>query len=391
MPPTAEAVGYECTVGRGKVRRVIAAVLGVFAVAVLVLGVVGVWAHTTLANRDRVGELAEDVITEPQIQQALAVAVTDLAFDALDVDLRVTSVLPDWLETVGEVAVGEAQSAVTQAVAGALAEPVVQQVVVRLAQEADARLVRVLEGDGLVDGITVEDGSVTINLLPLAGRGLDALQRLGLFGSIQVPPLAADGDPAAQIAALEAAFGIDLPDDFGQFTIYESAAVKEAQAATERAQEAVAVAYRALWLTLAVGALLIVASILTAVDRWGAVLAIAAGAVVGMVVLRGAVDTVVDDAPNLVADPAAQTAISIVTEGLGSDLRQMAGVVLIAAAVVVLAVLVARRFRRTDVVFVVAALLVGVVLVVGGVTWPALLIAVVVGVAVPIAAAKLVP
>ncbi len=376
---------------RGSIRRVVAAALGVVVIVVLLLCVVGVWARTTLANPDRVGELAEDVITEPQIQQALAVAVTDLAFDALDVDLRVTNVLPDWLEGIGEVAVGRAQSAVTQAVADALAEPAVQQVIVRLAQGADARLVRVLEGDGLADGITVEDGSVTINLLPLAGRGLDALQDLGLFGSIQVPPLTADGDPAAQIAALEAAFGIDLPDDLGQFTIYESAAVKRAQAATHRAQEAVAVAYRALWLALAIGAVLTVATIVTAVDRWRAVLGIAAGAVVGMVVLRAAVDVVVDAAPNLVADPAAQTAVSIVVGGLGSDLRQMAGVVLIGSLVVALAVLLARRFRRTDVVLALAMLAVAITLVVGGLAWPALLIAVVLAVAVPVVATKLVP
>ncbi|MGH9272941.1 MAG: hypothetical protein ACRDZ2_16900, partial [Ilumatobacteraceae bacterium] len=169
-------------------------------------------------------------------------------------------------------------------------------------------------------------------------------------------------------------------------------AVERAQAATHRAQEAVAVAYRALWLALAIGAVMTLASIFTALDRWRAVLGIAVGAVVGMVVLRAAVDAVVDAAANLVDNAAAQSAISIVAGGLGSDLRQMAGVVLIGATVAALAVLVARRFRRADVVLAIAALAVSLTLVVvGGLAWPALLIAIVLGAAVPVAAAKLVP
>ena len=51
--------------------------------------------------------------------------------------------------------------------------------------------------DGLLDGITVEDGAVTVNLLPLISRGLTFVQGLGLLDQLDVPELTRDGDPSS--------------------------------------------------------------------------------------------------------------------------------------------------------------------------------------------------
>ena len=52
------------------------------------------------------------------------------------------------------------------------------------------------QGDGLVDGITVVDGAVTVNMLPLdRSRPRARLQGLGLFSDVECPTLTADGDP----------------------------------------------------------------------------------------------------------------------------------------------------------------------------------------------------
>ena len=53
--------------------------------------------------------------------------------------------------------------------------------------------------------------------------------------------------PTAQIAELEQATGRDLPDDFGQLVVYQSDQLADRQASLESAQQAVALAKRAVW------------------------------------------------------------------------------------------------------------------------------------------------
>ena len=77
-----------------------------------------------------------------------------------------------------------------------------KHVITEVVERAHRRAMQLLEGDGLVDGITVVDGEVSVNLLPLIGRGLTQLQGLGLFSDLEVPEMTADGNPDDQIAAL---------------------------------------------------------------------------------------------------------------------------------------------------------------------------------------------
>ncbi len=54
-----------------------------------------------------------------------------------------------------------------------LAQRETETVFRRLAERAHRAAMRLLQGDGLLDGISVNDGAVTLNLLPLVGRGAD--------------------------------------------------------------------------------------------------------------------------------------------------------------------------------------------------------------------------
>ena len=128
-----------------------------------------------------------------------------------------------------------------------LAEPAVQDVVTTLVDRAHARAMQLLRGDGLVDGITVVDGAVTLNLLPLVARGLTVLQGYGLLDGVDVPELTAGGDPDEQAAQLSAAVGRDLPDGFGQLVVYDSEALADAQETVRTAQRMLVLAQRAVW------------------------------------------------------------------------------------------------------------------------------------------------
>ncbi len=59
---------------------------------------------------------------------------------------------------------------------------------------------QLLEGDGLAHGISVVNGQVSINFLPLVSRGLQELSDLGVPGLDKIPELTPDGDPTRQIA-----------------------------------------------------------------------------------------------------------------------------------------------------------------------------------------------
>ena len=135
-----------------------------------------------------------------------------------------------------------ANEAVERSLARVLANPDVQSFLETTIERAHAHALRVLEGDGIADGVTISDGEVSLNLLPLIGRGLTALQGVGLLSDVQVPDLTIDGDPATQIAALEAALGRDLPADFAQLVVYRSDSVAQAQESVQTAQRMLAVA-----------------------------------------------------------------------------------------------------------------------------------------------------
>ncbi len=243
---------------------------------------------------------------------------------------------------------------------------------------------RLLQGDGLADGISVSDGAVTINLLPLVGRGLTRLQDLGLLQDVQVPELSADGDPATQVAELETALDRDLPDDFGQLVVYQSDRLANAQASVERAQQTVAIVRRALWLILALAVVLIAAAVLVAADRWRATMILGLAVIAAMVLTRSAVERVVEEAPDLAQRPAGRAAIASIVGGASESLLRLAAVVLILGAVAAIVAMAFRRWRREDLVLA-AAVIVG-VLVVGvlGLTIWSLVLGIALAVLVPI-------
>ena len=92
-----------------------------------------------------------------------------------------SNVLPGNLDRLAPTLTAGAESLVDRGLSLALANPDVQQALTEAVERAHSALMRLLSGDGLVDGITVEDGAVTVNLLPLVSRALTFVQSLGLF------------------------------------------------------------------------------------------------------------------------------------------------------------------------------------------------------------------
>ena len=338
---------------------------------------IAVWARVTLFDSDRVASIAGDAFAQPDVDAALAEYVTTQLFSAVDVNAAVSNLLPSSLDRLEPAIAGGIETVVERGLTTALGTEEVQQLLTDVVRRAHAAAMRLLQGDGLVDGISVVNGEVTLNLLPLFARALTLVQNIGLFSDVQVPDLTRSGDPSAQITELESALGRDLPADFGQLVVYRSDRLADAQASLQSAQDALAFAKRALWALIALTIVLIVVALLLARNRWRAALLLGLGAIVVMIVARTAINRVVDEAPSLVANAGARAAIDSIVGDIGNSLRRTAGVVLVVAALVALIALFRRHWRRSDLVAVGAVVAGVIVLVLIGLSIGGLVLAIV--------------
>ncbi len=371
-------------------RSVAAAICGVLAVVALTLALIGIWARATVFDSDKVGEIVSSALTDPEVQAGLATWVTDQAFTAVDVESGVSNVLPDRLDRLAPTITAGAHTVVDQGLTRALANPDVQQILIQAIERAHSALMQLLSGDGLVDGITVEDGAVTVNMLPLVSRALTFVQGLGLLDQLEVPELTRAGDPSAQIAELESATGRDLPDDFGQLTVFESDRLAEAQASVQNAQRAVALLKRATWVLAILAVVFLVATVLLARNRLRAGLWLALGCVVGMVLSRTVVHRVVDDAPSLVPGAAGRAAIADILGQATTGLLRLTGLIAIIAALVIVWTLFKRGWIGSDLLLVGAVVLGLAVVAVLGFSLGSLLLGVVLAVAAVVIVPRLV-
>lgn len=376
---------------RHRGRSIAATVLGILTVLVLVVAVVAVWARATVLRREPIANLVVNALDEPEVQTALAQRITDAVVEAVDLQSQLVSILPDQLDRFAPSIAAGAASAVERALANALDRPDVQNGVRTLVEKAHDVAMKLLQGDGLLDGVAVVDGAVTLNLLPLVNRGLGIIQGLGILSNVTLPTMDISGDPAQQQQQLEQALGRDLPDGFGQVVVYQSESLANAQANLQTAQEMLVIAKRAVWLAVILSVVLAAATILVAARRWRATLILGIGVAGAMVVLRSAIRQIVATAPDVAEKAGAKAAIRVIVGGAAESLLRLAGVILLVGLVAAAVAVMRRRQWRPDLVLV-AAVAIGVAIpAFAGLTIWSALIGLVIGIAVPYVARWLLP
>ena len=115
-----------------------ASVLGVLAVLLLTVGIVGVWTRATVSSSERVAALVNDALDEPEVGAGLSQYLTDTIFTSVDVESALTTALPDQLQRFAPVLAGGARTAVERGLEAAMSEPREQDVISR-AGRAGAR------------------------------------------------------------------------------------------------------------------------------------------------------------------------------------------------------------------------------------------------------------
>jgi hypothetical protein len=316
----------------GRIARSILAVLfGVIGVIGLLASVIGVWAHRTVFDSEKVASAVDEALLNPEVNAALATFLTDQVVDNVPVEDFVTERIPEDLEPFVPVLVGGVRQVVHEGFTRVLEDGRAREALVAVVERGHERVMQVLEGDGLTGAIRVEGEDITVNLLPLLGLGLERIQDRGVLTSVDLPELDREGDPGEQIAELEDAFGRDLPDDFGQLVVYSSERVADGQAAVARAQDAFALFKRGIVVMIVLTLACLGACVALAADRRRAAIALLLSIVATLAVGRVLVRTVVEEAPSLAAKPGGRAALDELVTSLTSGLIRLVTVGVIVA------------------------------------------------------------
>lgn len=333
MSPSASppAVGV-----RSRVRAVLAGVVAVIAVIGVLASVVSVWASRVIFDSSATVKAADAALDDPAVTAGLAAFITDEIFGLVDPQATLDDKLPENLGFLAPAIVGGARNFVQNEVDSLISSEPVREVMLVAVERAHGAFVRLVEGDGLVDGFTVTDGEVSIDLTPLLARGLLAVQNIGFLDDVDVPDLDRSDSSAENIAALEEAFGKTLSPEFGQLVVYRSDALADAQGSIVAAQRAVVLMRRAIVAILIITAVCLVGAVALARRRRRMVIGLVLASSVAMLVVSAVVKRIVRDSPTLVLKPGARAAIHDVTTTLASSLYSLVLVTILVGAIIAL-------------------------------------------------------
>jgi hypothetical protein len=263
---------------RHRVRRVIAVVLALVSALITTIAITGAWARRTTIDTDHwvatVGPLARD----PKVQAALAAYAVDQLNQIVDTKHLLEEALPH----KAEVLIGPVTSAVSgfieTEVRNFLATDTFHELWVEINRAAHDRAIRVLEGKSQV--VETKDGKVQLNLIPVLGRVLQAVdaQTNGLL-SKHVPDIGTNLTADEARAKISEALHRPIPADFGTITVFEKSQLSAVQKLVQWFQ-------RGVYALIILAVLLIIATFLVAPDRRRIAIWVGLGTAVVLVAFR---------------------------------------------------------------------------------------------------------
>ena len=268
---------------RRRLRRVLTPILVALSIIVFTVSVPAAWGARTVLNTDRYVATVAPLADDPAVQASIATKLTDQVFLALNVE----GTLSDALATLGERATVLA-GPLTTAVKGFVRDQVEKVVAsdafktfwVEANRFVHTQVLAILRGD--TGNITIVQGKVLLNLLPLVNLALASIQTVAsdLVGRDVTLPQITEGEvPSASIAKLEQALGVDLPAEYGQIVVYDSedlAALQQLLYAFERL----------LLLLLLLIPILVAASLWVSTRRRRTLIQLTVGGAFGLVIIR---------------------------------------------------------------------------------------------------------
>ncbi len=300
-------------------RRITSVVLVFVSCLSFLTGGVGVWASRSLLDTDVWVERVGPLIDDPAVQSALSAEITTQTMQLVDPAALFREVLPERGQVLAVPLSSAVEGFVGDQVDNVVASDAFARLWVGVNEQAHSTAVKVLRGDA--EAVQATDGSVTINLVPIINEVLAKISSVSpqLFGrTVDIPDVTIDEVPTAAIDKINAAFGTDLPDDFGQFTIYDDGQLKEVQ-------DAIALFDKIVWLSVVVFVASTIGALALSMNRRRTLVQLAVVDVLLLILMRRAAMTAQDQLLELVRVdsnvPAVRAAADAILQGLFDGTR----------------------------------------------------------------------
>ena len=244
-----------------RTRSVLAWSLTVLAVLATTMGLMSLWTFRTLTDTDVFVDRVGGVIEQPEVAAAVGELAAEELVTALDLEQRLRDALPDEIAVAAGPITAGAQNYLAQG-ATRLVETERFQAAWNAALAGGHRItVSILSGADTTS-ISNDNGVIVLDITPvvnmLLAEGTDFVSDL-LDREISAPTVTPENIDQA-VAALEEQLGTDLPDDFGQVTLFASEDLAAAQAGYQALKLAV-------WLVPLAAAVLIALAIAVSPNR----------------------------------------------------------------------------------------------------------------------------
>jgi hypothetical protein len=324
-------------------RSVGAWTLTVLAVLATTIALLSIWVFRTLTDTDLFVERVGSIIEQPEVAAAVGDAAAAQLVDALDLEERLVTRLPEEFAVVAGPVSNAAQQYLSQGVA-TLVQTEQFDSVWDAALAAGHRVsIGVLSGR---DTTAVENsnGVIVLDVTPVVNvalaEGADFVSDL-LDRDITAPTVSAENVDTA-LAALEEQLGTDLPADFGQVVLFESENLAAAQQAYQSVRAAV-------WLAPIAALVLIGLAIAVSTRRLRTGLSVVIGTALLLLLVAVALEPVQSSVVGAVADAGLRGAVSSAFATILSSLRTGITVVVVLGVIAAALVFVTGRSHAAEI------------------------------------------
>ena len=325
-------VDQEHAVKRHRVRKIVAAVLVALTIVLTFVTVPAAWARRTALNTDHYVALVGPLAHDPAVQGYLATQITNQVMEAINVPQIVSNVLPEKAAILAGPLSNAVEGFVHDKVLALLQTDTFAQLWADANRFVHEQVLAVLDGQG--NTISVRDGVVLLNLLPLVNAALKSIQTAasGLVSNLPLPDISVSEPSPEAIAKLESALGIDLPDDFGAIPVYNSNDLKSLQVGVRKFE-------RLVYLVIALIVIFFALALVVSVRRRRTLLQLTVGMALATVLVRrlaiAGTNHIVDG-----AKPENQGVVRAVADDLVSSLKSYTAWILWIALIVLIVALV---------------------------------------------------
>jgi hypothetical protein len=311
-----------------RTRGVVAVLLVVLTAILVTVSVTAVWARRNALNTERyvqtIGPVAQDV----RVQRALGRYLTDQVMSAIDPEDLFRDALPERAQVLAGPLTGALRGFVNDRVDAFLATDEFSRLWVRINEVAHERVVDVLNGD-LPPSLQIRGNDVVLNVIPVVNQ---VLARIGeqspeIFGrTVDLPTVTVDEIPEEAIQKVESALGRPLPDNFGQFTVFDASKLQQVQ-------DTVTLFNRLVVAAVILAVVLFALTLWVSPRRRRTLLQLMVGIALGIVIIRRLGLRLEDDVVNYVR-PENRDAVKVVVGAFVSSLLDATAWILAGAAVI---------------------------------------------------------